>query len=166
MAKYWVVDTNLLVDWCIFNVAETYPAPDSAQTVQRLQYLPLAIYRDFLVEKLRERKVTTSHIVAAETGWVGHRLVKRGTSHQFLQSLHRICHQHEIAVSAPNYERVSALAQEAGFGHGHPDASLVVLSQECSEQGHSPTILTGEQALASWCAINNVSAERFEFNGQ
>lgn len=166
MARYWVIDTNLLVDWCIFEMAEADPNLDLGQTVQRLQFLSLAIYRDFLIEKLGERRATTSHVAGAETGWVGHRLLRRGTSHHFLEAFHRLCHRHQIAIREPDYERVNELARDPQFAQGHADASLVVLSEECQRDGHEPTILTGERALERWCAMNDVSAERFEFRGR
>ncbi|MBL8923429.1 MAG: hypothetical protein JNJ54_31540 [Myxococcaceae bacterium] len=167
MADYWLIDTNLLVDWALFEMDEQYPALALGEVVRGLQYLSLAMYRDYLAEKLDERRVATSASVATEVGWVGRRLLRKGGSGPFLESFHRIATHAKLEIRDPAFEDVHRLSQAGRFNEqGHTDASLVVLSERLFAQGHRATILTGERALEHWCAMNNVPAERFTFEGR
>lgn len=167
MARFWVVDTNLVVDWCLFEMAEQSNDPALATIAQRLRYLPLAIYRDAFVEQLRTRRVAMPLPVAVETGWVSHRLIGRGVSTDFLETVGQFIEQIPVEVIRTEHLPAATLMRSATFTPAsYSDASLVVLAEMLSQERHEPTILTGEQHLVVWCAQNRVAAERFEFRAQ
>lgn len=164
MARFWVVDTNLLVEWCLFEMAEQSDDRVLATIAQKLQHLPLAIYRDSFVDQLRTRRVAIPQPITLETGWVGHRLVGRGPSSGFLETAGRLLDQLAVAIVSTEHASVERLSASADFTpRSYADASLVVLAEGLRTEGHEPTILTGERDLVAWCAQNRVSAERFEF---
>lgn len=163
MASFWVVDTNLLVDWCIFELAERGRPGSFERAVQRLQYVRLAIERDALRQILRQRRAAITPQIAVETGWVAHRLLGGGPSPEFVRAFHRICDEANIQIEETSLSEVQTLASDPAFGLGHVDASLVTLVNRLRWADHEPILFSGERRLIQWCEENNVPAQRFQY---
>lgn len=160
MRRSWVVDTGLIVDWCLWHLADHGPDGLRIRATQRFSVLTLPDHRTVLEETLRSGKaVVVNQVTILEAGLRLQDLLStkhRGPSDHLSPELVRaaLAFFERFQVTTPRIER-SMFRREVLDAYGPGDAVLVASLRDCS-------LLTADLDLWCWCREHDVDCVHFK----